>query len=469
MCRPIVAQASARLPPMSTAHVPAISVSTVEHDHAFFGHPRGLSTLFFTEMWERFSYYGIACGHFTLAFPRTTTFYTGLGLIVLGTGLLKPNLSVIVGQLYSAEDDRRDAGFSLFYMGINLGAFIGPIITGFLAQDETFRAWLRSAGLNPNASWHWGFAAAGVGMSLGLVQYVLGGRRLGDAGLHPAPAASREAAARLKRRAIVFIGGGLLLLAVFGAALAFGVVRATAQTITNGYSYALLAITIGFFGWLFFGGDWTPAERKRLYLIGVFFVAAAIFWSVYDQAGSTLNLFADKNTHNVVLGRAFPSSWYQAAPALFVIIFAPVFAWLWVALGRRQPASPTKFALGLVGVGVSFVLLVPAARLAGNGALVSPMWLIATYLLQVFAELSLSPVGLSAMTKLAPARIVSLMMGVWFLATSVGDFLAGRAAGFYGSMSMPRLFGTVALVPIAAGVVMFLFRRQLTALIGETA
>jgi proton-dependent oligopeptide transporter, POT family len=520
---------------VSTAQARAVAIDATgaePQDRGFFGHPRGLSTLFFTEMWERFSYYGmrgflilymtaavavgglglntataaavygtytslvylmslpggwiadrllgqrravlcggilIACGHFSLAVPRPWAFFVGLALIVLGTGLLKPNISVIVGQLYAEKDIRRDAGFSVFYMGINLGAFVGPLITGFLAQDERFRAWLAGMGMNPNSSWHWGFGAAGVGMTLGLVQYVLGSRRLGDAGRHPTPASSPRAAADLKRRALIGFVGALVLAVAFATALATGVLPISLQQVTNGYSYVLLAIVIGFFAWLFLSGEWTAAERKRLYLIAVFFVAASLFWSVFEQAGSTLNLFADRNSNNVAFGQSFPSSWYQAANALFIIIFAPAFAWLWVRLGRRQPSSPTKFSFGLIGVGLGFVILVPAARIAGAGTLVSPMWLLTTYLIHTFAELCLSPVGLSSMTKLAPARIASLMMGVWFLATSVGDLLAGQAAGFYESMPVAQLLGAVAVLPIAAGIVMFLFRRPLTALIGDSA
>jgi POT family proton-dependent oligopeptide transporter len=409
----------------------------------------------------------IACGHYTLAVPSLATFYTGLTLIVLGTGLLKPNISVIVGQLYGEEDARRDAGFSIFYMGINLGAFIGPLITGYLAQDEGFRAWLTSAGMDPNSSWHWGFGAAGVGMTFGLIQYVLGSRRLGNAGVNPVPPASAAEGERLKRNATIYLGGGLLLLLGFAAALAMGLLPFSAEQVTNAYSYILLVVTVGFFAWLFMSGNWTPAERKRLYLIGVFFVAAALFWSVFEQAGSTLNFFADRNSNNVFAGRSFPSSWYQSLNAMFIVIFAPMFAWLWVRLGSRQPASPTKFSIGLVGVGLGFLVLVPAAQAAMTGTLVSPGWLFTTYLIHTFAELCLSPVGLSSMTKLAPARIVSLMMGVWFLAASVGNFLGGTAASFYESMPLPQLFLSVAILPIIAGAIMFGFRRPLTRLIGD--
>jgi POT family proton-dependent oligopeptide transporter len=344
---------------------------------------------------------------------------------------------------------------------------MGPLITGYLAQDERFRGWLVGAGMDPNSSWHWGFGAAGVGMTLGLIQYALGARRLGDAGMHPVPPATPTEGALLKRRATIVLGGGMLLLVIFGVALAMGALPFSPEQLTNAYSYILLAVTLGFFAWLFLGGDWTAAERKRLYLIGVFFLAAALFWSVFEQAGSTLNFFADRNTNNVILGRSFPSSWYQSLNALFIVVFAPMFAWLWVKLGARQPASPTKFSIGLVGVGLGFLLLVPAARLVGAGQLVSPSWLFTTYLIHTFAELCLSPVGLSSMTKLAPAKIVSLMMGVWFLAASVGNFLGGQAASFYESMPLAELFLVVALMPIAAGVLMYFYKRPLTELIGD--
>jgi POT family proton-dependent oligopeptide transporter len=517
---------------MSTATARKLAVPEPQRheDRAFFGHPRGLSTLFFTEMWERFSYYGmrgflilymtapaamgglglttataaaiygtytsmvylmslpggwiadrligqrravlyggmlIAAGHYTLAIPAAAAFYAGLTFIVLGTGLLKPNISVIVGQLYSEKDIRRDAGFSVFYMGINLGAFVGPLITGFLAQDVRFRGWLAGMGMDPNSSWHWGFGAAGVGMTLGLLQYALGGQKLGEAGMHPVKPSSPEAASQLKRRAVLILGGTIAVLAALAGAIATGALPVTPEQISNAYSYILLAVTVIFFGWLFTSGSWTPDERKRLYLIGVFFLAAALFFSVFEQAGSTLNLFADRATRNTLLGYAFPSSWYQSLNALFIIIFAPMFAWLWIRMGTNQPASPTKFSFGLIGVGLGFLILIPAARLAENGMLVSPMWLTMTYLIHTYAELCLSPVGLSSMTKLAPARIVSLMMGVWFLGASVGNFLGGQAASFYESMPLAQLFGMVAVLPIVAGILMFLFRRPLTALIGD--
>jgi POT family proton-dependent oligopeptide transporter len=494
------------------------------------GHPLGLSTLFFTEMWERFSYYGmrallilfmtapiaagglgftaatagaiygmytsmvymmslpggwiadrligqrravlyggilIACGHFSMAFPTLTTFYIGLALIVLGTGLLKPNISVIVGQMYSGpKDQRRDAGFSIFYMGINLGAFLAPLITGFLAQAPSFRSWLEANGFNPAHSWHWGFGAAGIGMTLGLVQYVVGGKRLGDAGMNPVTVGPPAAVAEFRRKAWTGIGAGLAVLVALAGAIALGILPVTPTQVADAVGYLLLVIAVVFFGWLFFAGDWTREERRRLYVIGAFFLAAALFWSVFEQAGSTLNLFADRSTRLDLFGWQFQSSYFQSLNALFIIVFAPLFGWLWLRLRDREPSSPTKFSFGLIGVGAGFVVLIPAALASANGTLVSPNWLIATYLIHTFAELCLSPVGLSAMTKLAPARIVSLMMGVWFLGASVGNYIGGRVGGLYESLPLTQIFGVVAAFGIVAGTIMLVFSGRIKQLMG---
>src|SRR5215203_2495225 len=473
-------------------------------DRAFFGHPRGLSTLFFTEMWERFSYYGmrallllymtaplaagglgfdtaqggaiyglytsmvymttlpggwiadrfigqrravlyggilIASGHFSMAVPSLATFYLGLFLIVIGTGLLKGNVSVIVGQLYTPKDVRRDAGFSIFYMGINLGAFLAPLVCGYLWQQ---------------ISWHIGFGAAGVGMTIGLIQYMLGSKNLGEAGIHPAPAESPAAAAQLRSRALMV--GGILaaIVAIVGIGGYTGSLPISAKQIADGAGYFLLILVVVFFGWLFFSSGWTAEERKRLYVIGVLFLAAALFWSVFEQAGSTLNLFADRNTRNVAFGYEFPSSWFQSMNSMFIFALAPVFALLWVRLANAgmEPSSPAKFAFGLVFVGLGFAILIPAAQMSAAGTKVSPIWLTMTYLLHTCGELTLSPVGLSAMTKLAPVRIAGLMMGIWFLASSVGNYIGGRVSSFYESWPLPSLFGAVAAFGIVAGLVL---------------
>ena len=425
----------------------------------FFGHPRGLSTLFFTEMWERFSYYGmrgflilymtkalgftdqhaglaygnyvssvwltpiiggfiadrwlgqyrsvliggiiIALGHFTLAFHPLPFLYAGLTLIVLGTGLLKPNISTIVGSLYEPGDERRDAGFSIFYMGINLGAFLGPLIAGKLAQG---------------VDWHLGFACAGVGMVFGLIQYVLGRR-------HLQPGLDRLDA---QRRA-----------------------RLAAQT-PGGTPQAPLTTD-----------DW-----RRIGAVVVLFVFASLFWGAYEQAGSTLNLFADRYVHLELLGITLYASWFVSIQAAFVILLSPIFAWLWVKLGPRQPSSPAKFALALVFVGVAFVLLIPAGSLAQSGVKVSPLWLVAAYFIQELGELCLSPVGLSLVTKLAPVRFVSLVMGIFFLSNAAGNWLAGWSARFISTVPLVTLFGVTAAVTIGAGLVLFLLLRPIRNLMG---
>ncbi|HEU4938397.1 MAG TPA: peptide MFS transporter [Vicinamibacterales bacterium] len=498
----------------AAAHPRDFVAAVSEHDRAFFGHPRGLSTLFFTEMWERFSYYGmrallllfmtapvatgglgfsaaqggaiyglytsmvymmtlpggwiadrfigqrravlyggilIASGHFSMAVPTLATFYFGLFLIVIGTGLLKGNVSVMVGYLYSKEDKRRDAGFSLFYMGINMGAFFAPLVCGYLGQ---------------NVNWHIGFASAGVGMLFGLVQYVAGGRYLGEAGRHPAPAESPQAAATLRRRAVLI--GSILSAAIvlFAIGTFVGVLSITATQVADAAGYFLLFLTLGFFGWLFSSGDWTREERHRLYAIGALFLAAAIFWSVFEQAGSTLNLFADRNTYNVLFGLPYPSSWFQSENSLFLWMLAPIFAWLWLRLGDqgKEPSSPAKFAVALIFVGAGFAILIVPAQQGGQ---VSPMWLTMTYVLHTIGELMLSPVGLSAMTKLAPARIAGLVMGIWFLATAVGNYIGGRVAGLYESFALPTLFGAVAAFSVLAAVVMFALTPWIKRMMGR--
>jgi POT family proton-dependent oligopeptide transporter len=380
----------------------------------------------------------IAAGHFSMAIDALPTFYLGLTLIVLGTGLLKGNVAVVVGQLYSKDDQRRDAAFSIFYMGINLGAFIAPLVCGYLGQ---------------RVNWHIGFGAAGVGMTLGLVQYVLGARHLGDAGLHPAQSLSPEG----KRNAAI-VAGALLL---FAAALFAGLIPISAKQIADTAGILLIGGAILFFAWLFMSPGWTSVERRRLAAIAMLFVAACIFWSQFEQAGSTLNLFGDRATRLSVFGVGFPSSYFQSLQPLFIITFAPIFAWLWITLDSREPSSPMKFAIGLFFAGSGFAVMALAAVFAATGVKVSPMWLVVTYLLHTWGELSLSPVGMSAMTKLAPARIGGLIMGVFYLSIAIGNFTGGRVSTFYGSMSLPTLFGAVAATGLVAGVVMTLLAKPI--------
>lgn len=517
---------------MTTATAAPPAAPAPPAPRGFFGHPRGLATLFFTELWERFSYYGmraililfmtaplaagglafdtakagviygtytalvylaslpggwiadrflgqrratlyggvvIMTGHICLAIPTMVTFYLGLACIVAGTGLLKPNISTMVGQLYGAEDARRDAGFSIFYMGINLGAFLAPLACGWLAQSPQFRGVLASLGIAPESSWHWGFGMAAVGMFLGLVQYLLGWKHLGDAGMYPVPpkdAADRESQRRRLRLGLGATAALVALLAVLGGT---GVIRVTPEGIGDAFGVGLLLVTVLFFAGLLGSRGWTPDERKRLIVIGVLFAAAAVFWSVFEQAGSTLNLFAERNTRNHILGRDFPASWYQALNPIFIIALAPGFAWLWVRLGRRDPSSPAKFAFGLFFVALGFAILIPAAGIAAAGGKVSPMWLVLTYLLHTIGELCLSPVGLSAMTKLAPARVAGLMMGVWFLAASVGNYLGGRVASLYESFALPTLFAVVTAFALLAAAVLALLVKPIDRMLKRKA
>ena len=486
-----------------------------EAGRSFFGHPRGLATLFMTELWERFSYYGmrallvlfmtasaaagglgfdvakagaiyglytamvyglslpggwiadrflgqrravfyggalIAAGNLCLATPSITTFYLGLAVVAIGTGLLKPNVSVMVGQLYEPGDSRRDAGFSIFYMGINLGAFLSPLACGYLGQ---------------RINWHLGFGLAAVGMVLGLVQYVAGGRHLGQAGLHAVPFADAAEAAKQTRRLRLGLGSVVVLVATLLVLDLSGAVDITAGALSDALGVLLLLLVVLFFLWLFSSKTWTPAERKRLAVVGVLFVASSLFWCMFEQAGSTLNLFGERSTDKNILGFEIPASWLQSLNALFIIALAPVFAWIWVKLGTREPSSPTKFVLGLLAGGLGFAVLAAAAARASGGAQVSPMWLVVVYILHTVGELCLSPVGLSAMTKLAPARIGGLLMGVWFLSLSVGNYLGGRIASLYESLPLTRLFWLIAAFGIGAGAILALLVRPTKALMGN--
>jgi proton-dependent oligopeptide transporter, POT family len=471
----------------------------------FTGQPRGLPALFFTELWERFSYYGmralltlfmvapvasgglgfatenagriygnytmavymlaipggfiadrmlgarrsvlmggwtIALGHFCLAVPQSAFFYLGLLLIALGTGLFKPNISVLVGALYERNDPKRDAGFSIFYMGINIGAFIAPLVTGFLAQSAWFKDWLGAHGFDPMKSWHWGFAAAGVGMTLAMLIFA-----------RNAAAAAHQSSLRderkvhsgtntLKQGAAVVVG----TLALLGLALVSDI---------EGYAnLRLLFLALPLAG-IFYAARQPSGDAQRLAAIGVLFIASMIFWAVFEQAGTTIALFADKLTRNEILGLPFPSSWFQSVNPIFVILLSPVFAALWIGFGARQPSPVIKFGFGLLFLASSFLLMVPAAKLAASGA-VSPLWLIGLFFLQTVGELLLSPVGLSTMTKLAPERMTGLVLGIWFLAAAFGNKLAGVLGGGFTSDDPQALASAflwqAVLVAIAAGL-----------------
>ncbi len=351
----------------------------------------------------------IASGHYAMALPSTGTFFVGLGLVAIGTGLLKPNISTMVGSLYSPTDTRRDAGFSIFYMGINIGALASAIVCGFLAQHPWFKDLLASYSIDPRSSWHWAFGAAGVGMTFGLITYLRRAATLATVGAAPTTQGEGRPWGRL---GLVAIGSVALILLM--------VASDRYRVIVYGLFLAQVAAIIFF-------AIRPDVESRRIAAILVLFFAAQVFWAIFEQAGSSISLFADRLTDNRLFGVEFPSAWWQSVNSAWVITLAPLFAWLWIKLGPRQPSSPAKFALGLLFVALSFVWMIPAAKLTAEGK-VSPIWLLGLFFLQTTGEMLLSPVGLSTMTKLAPARLTGLVMGIWFLAAALGNKLAGLLA-----------------------------------------
>jgi POT family proton-dependent oligopeptide transporter len=482
----------------------------------FFGHPKGLPTLFMTEMWERFSFYGIrpllilfmtatlmnggfgferpkaaaivgiyaasvylsslpggwiadrllglrraimygavliTSGHLSIGISGLAggkvMFFIGLILIVLGTGLLKPNISAIVGDLYPEGGERRDAGFSIFYMGINLGATLGQLITGLLGEKYGF---------------HWGFAAAGIGMLFGLIWFaVRSGKTLGNIGIERSRDPDPTIQAGYETRVKVVVAVGLAIIALMVILAATGVIVLDPQVLGGYMLYVLVGLAVAFFIYMFVAGKLNSDERKRVIVIGVLFVFAAIFWAAFEQAPTSLNLFAKDFTERHIGSFEVPALWFQSMNSAFIIIFAPVFAIIWTWLGARNIniSAPAKFALGLFMAGIGFFIMIfPANMLVESGGLikVSAWWLAISYLFQTFGELLLSPVGLSSMTKLAPRRFVGQMMGIWFLAASVGNLIAGLVGGSVDPEKLeqtPKLFTGTTIALMASAVVLF--------------
>ncbi len=474
----------------------------------FFGHPRGLASLFFLELWERFSYYGmrallilfitsaaagnnpglalsiseataiyglytffvyilalpggwisdrlwgprravfiggciIAAGHFTMAIPFVTAFYLGLGLVAVGTGLLKPCASSMVGDLYPEGGARRDAGYSLYYMGINLGAILGPLFCGLLG--EGYR-------------WHLGFSLAGFGMAGGLISFRMGHHQLGDIGLMPREYSNSAAYIRLRNQ---FVQGLAITtgLAVFTALLIYGgILHISLTGLVSYLSYLTVIVTLLFFLYIIFLGGYDGGEIKKILALLWLFILAAVFWSGFEQAGSSINLFAKELTDRHILGIELPASTLQLFNPLFIVIFAPVFGWLWTWLAYRQahPSIATKFSLGLFGLGAGFFVLSWGAANASAANLVTPAWLMTTFFLHTCGELCLSPIGLSATTKLAPKNRMSQMMGIWFVSAALGNLIAGLLAGKLETLPPSDLFRTIAWFACSAGVIALL-------------
>ena len=509
-----------------------------DQDRAFFGHPAGLSTLFFTEMWERFSYYGmraflmfymtrsvalgargmsdvtaglviglytssvyllslpggwiadrflgqrkavtyggigIMLGNVLLAVPGIDLFYPGLALAAIGTGLLKPNVSTIVGQLYTPDDARREAGFTIYYMGINIGAFIAPLICGFIVDSATFRGMLKDIGINPNYAWQVAFGVVALGMLLGLVQYVLGQHRMGEAGAHPTVPSDPVRAAR-DRNVLGAIVGGLAIIAILCILFQDSL---SESLISNVFPVILLVISVALFYGLYHSSR-DANERRRVLAMIPLFLGAIAFFGIFEQASSTLNLFAERNTTPSFLGFMEPS-YYQSVNSVFIIALAPAFAWLWVSLGRKkkEPSSVNKFGIGMVLIAVAIAVMLPtlASEKAGvitDGPLkghfketVSGGYLVALYFFYTCSELCISPVGLASMSRLAPARLAGMVMGTWFLAASIGNFIAGQAAGFSATRGHAFLYTTIIITSGIVAAALFavnpMIRRMLAA------
>ncbi|WP_026564384.1 peptide MFS transporter [Bacillus sp. UNC41MFS5] len=469
----------------------------------FFGHPKGLSTLFFTEFWERFSYYGmrailvfymyyevskgglgidqnlalsimsiygslvymsgiiggwladrifgsskavfyggilIMFGHIALAVPGSVAmFFVSMVLIVLGTGMLKPNVSSAVGELYSEKDERRDAGFTIYYMSINLGAFISPLIVGSISN------------------FHIGFSIAAVGMFLGLVVFsVTKKKNLGLAGTMIAnPLAPAE-----KKKVFTMIGIGVVILVILCAILIPNGLLTFASFINIVTFLGILIPTI-YFVVMYRSPKTTAVERSRIIAYIPLFIAAVMFWAIQEQGSTILANYADKRTQLDWMGIKISPAWFQSLNPLFIIIFAPVFAWIWVKLGNRQPSIPQKFSLSLLFAGLSFLVILIPAYLGGTDSLVSPLWLVLSYLIVVFGELCLSPVGLSATTKLAPAAFSAQTMSLWFLASAAAQALNAQVVKFYTPETEMTYFGVIGGASIALGIILLMLSPKI--------
>ncbi len=495
--------------------------ATVEKPVPKAGHPTGLYVLFFTEMWERFSYYGmrailllflidnvrggmglneaegaaiygiytasvyllslpggwiadnilgqrksiwyggiiIMLGHIILAIPSgTALFYSGLCVVAFGTGLLKPNISTIVGELYPEGGARKDAAFSIFYMGINLGSFLGITIVGYLGQK---------------VGWHYGFGAAAVGMGLGLITFrMLGQRYLGEYGNQPvrsvgAVDSASQSGTNSSTGNKSLLGFLIGLIGVLVVLQLTGVLNlTTAQGLAQAMGTIISLIAISYFAYILLAGGLTVVEKKRVGVLFVFFLASALFWAGNEQQGSSLQIFADRYTDLNFLGWQMPSSWFQNLNPAFILIFSPVLAILWVFLANRKIdfPVPAKFATSLLLLGLAYVVMIFASKMALTGTRTSPLYLSFTYLFFTLGELFLSPVGLSAFSKLAPKRYASQLMGIWFVGTSLGNLIAGLFAGGFDEKNvrqMPELFQSVAYFGLGAGVLMLLFVKPL--------
>ncbi|MFD4663880.1 peptide MFS transporter [Streptomyces halstedii] len=467
-----------------------------EDDHAFFGQPRGLMTLSGLEVWERFSFLGmqailvlffadsvahdglgmdpgtaasvsaaygtlvylvsvaggwladrilgsyravlyggilIACGHYSMAVPTATMTWVGLGLISAGTGLLKPNVASMVGKLYRTEDERRDAGFALYYMGINIGAFAGPLITGWLGD---------------HVGWHWGFSAAAVGMTLGLIQYVAGRRHLAGR----KHAAEYALAPGPMRRAVLLIVLGIVVVAAVATALALAG-WLTMDRFVDVLTLVSVIAPVVYFVVMFRSPRVSPEERGRLRPYVVLFLASVVFNFILFQAYSTMMLLASTNARTEIFGYHFPASWYASALGAFEVALAPVVAAVWARMGPRQPHASNKIAIGVILGGLSFLLMVlPTSGHADDTYKMAAWWIVGSYLLLGLGDILLETSGMSATTKLAPRAFASQTMALWFLSLALANGIQAQIVKLYGEVSNPAYFGVNGAVAVLAGV-----------------
>lgn len=492
----------------NTSSSPALGGQT-----SWFGQPRGLMTLFFTEMWERFSYYGmraililylaketignnpglgyddatagaiygmytalvyvltliggwvadnlwgqrkavfvggcvIAAGHFSMAFPSQVSFFGGLLLIIIGTGLLKGNVSTMVGDLYPEGGAQRDKGFSIYYMGINIGALLGPLACGY---GEIY-------------NWHLGFSLAGIGMVLGLIQYKMTEKHLGDIGIEVSNSSNTTSASKFYLIAFVVT---LLIAAVSYYFL--GMQGVAAAEFAKALGYIVLLVVAAFFAYLLLSKGHTSDEKKKLTVIFWLFLLVAVFWSGFEQAGSSLNLFATDITDRVIGGWEMPAAFLQSVNALFIIIFAPIFGslWVWLATRKKNPSTPIKFALALLLLAAGFFVISWGSANASETNKAGMHWLIVMYFFHTAGELCISPVGLSSVTKLAPKSRMGQMMGIWFVGAALGNLIAGLVAGGLEDMAASALFGQVAMIIGGVGIVALLASPFVRKLMGD--
>jgi proton-dependent oligopeptide transporter, POT family len=508
-----------------------------DRDKAFFGHPAGLKTLFFTEMWERLSYYGaraflavymttevaaggrgmsdgamgivmalymssvyllslpggwiadrflgqrravtvggigIALGNAMLALPIDAMFFPGLAMIALGTGFLKPNISTIVGQLYKPDDVRRDAGFTIYYMGINIGAGIAPFVGMLIAQSPSFRTMLADNGIDPNMCWKIAFAVPAVGMVLGLIQYGFGWKSLGEAGLNPTIPSDKKEADK-DTRLLTGMCAALVLAIGGGLAIDAFVYEISGPLLSNvfGVGLAVAAIVV-FVG--FYKNARDEGERKRITAMIPLFLGGIAFFAVFEQASTTLSLYAERIINREWLGMWLPSTFYQFPNAIFIVLLASPFAAMWLRLAKagKEPSPVTKFAIGMIFMALSFVVMLPTLGIAETPAcmskagcnLVNPTYLVLLYFLSTISELFISPVGLSSMSKLAPARLAGMVMGTWFLATAIGNYIAGTAAQLTESNGYGFLFKLLIVSALIIAAALFAVAPRIKRMMG---